>query len=892
MDLTAGQLIGPYEIVSPLGAGGMGEVYRARDTKLKRDVALKILPAHVSRDVERLARFEREARVLASLNHPHIATIYGVDETDGVRALILELVEGPTLAERLGGGPMPVREALSAARQIAEALDAAHEKGIVHRDLKPANIKVTPDGIVKVLDFGIAKMRAPDEAAVEASTVTTVGTRAGALLGTAAYMSPEQARGQAVDKRSDIWAFGCVLYEMLTGRAAFAGDTVSDTLAHVLEHEPEWDMLPPATPLQVRRLLHRCLAKNPKERLRDIGDARVDLDERSGVAPELPRTGLLGSRRAIALWAALGVAIAAGVAGAIGWVLKPTTTPVTRRFAQVLDQDLPFTDVSRSLAAVAPDGSAVVYTAGGRLYRRAFNELEAHPIRGTDGAPSAPFFSPDGQMLGYWDAAAGELRRIAVGGGTPVTVTRATALYGANWEGDGTIVHGQQDGIWRVSANGGGRQQIVRIAANELVYGPRMLPDGRRILFSLIKRDEMLGQAIAWDTARVVVQTLQTGERREVARGGDPRIVQSGHLVYALGAVLFAVPFDLERLEVRGAPTPVIENVQRGVRGSAGQGGSANYDVSANGTLIYVPDFAIATGVRRRLLAVDLSGNAVPLIDDERDFWRPSISPDGGRVAVEVLQPNYSPQVWIVDLAQRTLNPVGSSETSYAAWTPDGKSIIYRRIEGQLFRQLTDGGSGARVLVDSPGATFRVMDVSRDGVVAVAKGSPQDDIQTFHLGTGVMSEFLATPAREYMASFSPDGRWLAYTSNESGRDEVYVRPFPRTQSVARLVSIDGGSGPVWAPNASTLYYRGADGNMIAVPVTLEPTFTSSRPRTLFRFAGVYRMSGTATAYDIHPDGKRFIMVSERKDADATPRQQVNIVLNWFEELRRLAPAPR
>jgi eukaryotic-like serine/threonine-protein kinase len=892
MDLTAGQYIGPYEIVSPLGAGGMGEVYRAHDAKLKRDVALKILPAHLSRDVERLGRFEREARVLASLNHPHIATIYGVDESDGVRALILELVEGPTLAERLGGGPMPVPEALSAARQIAEALDAAHEKGIVHRDLKPANIKVTPDGIVKVLDFGIAKMRAPDEAAVEASTVTTVGTRAGALLGTAAYMSPEQARGQPVDKRGDIWAFGCVLYEMLTGRAAFAGETVSDTVARVLEHEPAWDRLPPATPPQVRRLLHRCLEKTPKERLRDIGDARVDLDERSGIAPELRRTGLLGSRRAMALWAAIAVVVTAAGAGAIGWVLKPTSTPVVSRFSHVLDQDLLFTDVSRSLVAVAPDGSAVVYTVGNRLYRRALNQLDAYPIRGTDGRPSAPFFSPDGQTLGYWDRAAGELRRIAVGGGTPVSLTPATALYGANWERDGTIVYGQHDGIWRVSANGGERQQLVRIEANEFVYGPRMLPDGRRVLFSLVKRDGMVGQPTAWDTARVVVQTLQTGERREVTRGGDPRIVPSGHLVYALGSVLFAVPFDLERLEVRGAPTPMIENVQRGVRGSVGQGGSANYDVSSNGTLVYVPDFALAAGVPRRLLAVDLSGNSVPLIDDERDFWRPRISPDGGRVAVEVVQPNFSPQVWIVDLEHRTLNPVAGSETSYSVWTPDGKSVIYRRGEGQLFRQPTDGGSGAQVLADSPGSTFRVMDVSRDGVVAVAKGSPQDDIQTFDLGTGVMSDFLATPAREYMASFSPDGRWLAYTSNESGRDEVYVRPFPRTEGVARLVSMGGGSGAVWAPNGSALYYRGASGDMMAVPMTLAPTFTSSgRPRKLFRFAGVYRMSGTATAYDIHPDGKRFIMVSERKDA-AAPRQQVNIVLNWFEELRRLEPAPR
>jgi serine/threonine-protein kinase len=891
MVLSAGQCIGPYEIVSALGAGGMGEVYRAHDATLTRDVALKTLPANVSDDVERLARFEREARVLASLNHPHIAAIYGIAETGGVRALVLELVEGPTLAERLGGG-LSVREALSTARQIADALDEAHEKGIVHRDLKPANVKVTPDGIVKVLDFGIAKMRAPDEAVAEASTVTAVGTRAGTLLGTAAYMSPEQARGQAVDKRTDIWAFGCVLYEMLTGQPAFAGTTMSDTIARVLEREPAWERLPTSTPLHVRRLLHRCLEKDPKRRLRDIGDALIDPDDRSDGTHELIRTGLLRSPRALALWAAVGVAVTAVVAGATGWILKPTATPALTRFSHQLAEDTPFGDVFRSLVAIAPDGSSLVYSAGERLYRRALNELDAVPIRGTDGAPSAPFFSRDGQTVGYWDARAGELRRIAVDGGTPVSLARAGALYGANWEADGTIVYGQQDGIWRVSGNGGMPEQIVPIDAKELVYGPRMLPDGTGVLFSQVARATMVGQSTGWDTARVLVQMLHTGERHEIVRGGDPRIVQTGHLVYALGTALFAVPFDVERLEVSGGPIPVIEGVQRGVRGSGGHGGSANYDVSSNGTLVYVPDFALASGVSRQLLTVDLSGHAVPLIEDERDFWRPRISPDGSRVAVEVLRPNSSPQVWIVDLERRTLNPVGGDNAGYAAWTPDGNAVIFRLNEGGLYSQRADGSEGAQLLVDHEQAVVaRIMDVSREGIAAFATGSPQDDIQTLRLETGTVSEFLATPAREHMGSFSPNSRWLAYTSNESGRDEVYVRPFPRTEGVARLVSIGGGSGPVWAPNGSTLYYRGADGNMMAVPVTLDPTFTSGRPRALFRFAGVYRMSGTATAYDIHPDGQRFIMVSEPENT-MPPRQQVNIVLNWFEDLRRLVPALR
>ena len=706
MVLSAGQSIGPYEIVSALGAGGMGEVYRAHDAKLKRDVALKILPASVSEDPERLARFEREARVLASLNHPHIGAIYGVEEADSARALVLELVEGPTLADRLAQGVLSPKEALSTARQIAEALDAAHEKGIVHRDLKPANIKVTPDGTVKVLDFGIAKMRTPDEARANATTVTTVGTQAGTLLGTVAYMSPEQARGQAVDKRTDVWAFGCVLFEMLTGQAVFAGETMSDTIARVLEREPDWERLPSTTPANLRRLLRRCLEKDPKQRLRDIGDARPELQETLAPAPDGHR--VTGPSRSALIGMATGlVVVTAAAVSVVMWRFIPTEAGVTTRFSHVLAEDTPFTDLARSPIAIAPDGSSLVYAAGGRLYHRTLNDLRANAIRGTDGTPEAPFFSPDGQAVGYWDSEAGELRRIAVAGGTPVSLTRATALYGANWEADGTIVYGQQEGVWRVSASGGAPAQIVQIPADELVYGPRMLPGGRAVLFSLVTRAGMVGQSTAWDTARVLVQMLQTGERREIIRGGDPRIVQTGHLVYALGTVLFAVSFDVERLEVSGGPIPVIEGVQRGIRGRAGQGGSANYDVSSNGTLVYVPDFALVAGVPRRLLAVDLSGTAAPLIEDERDFWRPRISPDGSRVAVEVLRPNSSAQVWIVDLQRRTLNPVGGVESGFAAWAPDGQSVIYRRNEGGLYRQPADGSEDAQLLVGHERAVLR-----------------------------------------------------------------------------------------------------------------------------------------------------------------------------------------
>jgi eukaryotic-like serine/threonine-protein kinase len=840
-----GTTLGSYRILDKLGEGGMGEVYRAHDSTLRREVALRILPDVFAADPDRLARFEREARVLASLNHPHIAAIYGVEEAapstgsgHAVRALVLELVEGPTLAERLRAGALPVREALEVARQIAEALEAAHERGVVHRDLKPANVKLTPDGVVKVLDFGIAKMRAPlEDAAVEASTVTTMGTRPGVVLGTAAYMSPEQARGQAVDKRADIWAFGCVLYELLTGRAAFAGDTLSDTLARVLEREPDWTRLPAEMSAAVRRLVRRCLEKDPKRRLHDIADARLDLDDARDGVREVDDVSSSGRPRGVAMWVAAGLAFTAIAAGVVGWVLKPSDLRTVSRLSHVLPPDVSFGNLARSVIAVAPDGSSIVYAATDRLYRRALDELDAVPIRGTEGSPSVPFFSPDGRTLGYWDAAAGELRRITVAGGTPVSLTRAAALYGANWESDGTIVYGQVDGVWRVSANGGPPEQLVRIEPAELAYGPRMLPDGRSVLFSLVARASMVGQSSAWDTARVIVQSLDTGERKEIVRGGDARVVPTGHLLYALDAVLFAVPFDLARQEVTGGPVAVIDSLQRGIRGRDGQGGAANYDVSRNGTLVYVPNSAFFSDVPRRLLAVDREGNAEPLIDEERAYWRPRISPDGTRVAVEVLTPNLDAQLWIVDLQRRTSTPLGGEQTGYVAWTPDGESVIYRRPDG-LYRQAADGSLAAQLLLELP-AAGRTMDVSRDGIVASAVGSPQDDIRTLQLEDGTVSDFLATPAREHMASFSLDGRWLAYTSNGSGQDEVYVRPFPRTDGVERLVSIGGGSGPVWAPDGSALYYRGASGDIMAVPTTLDPTFTAGRPQPLWRFHAVF-----------------------------------------------------
>ena len=887
-----GRRLGAYDVISLLGVGGMGEVYRARDARLGREVALKVLGAPLASDPDRQARFEREARLLAALNHPHIATIHGFEEHAGVHALVMELVEGPTVSERLADGPIPLREALAAVRQIADALEAAHGKGVIHRDLKPANIKLKADGTVKVLDFGLAKACGPAEEqhAGAASTITALETRRGLILGTPAYMSPEQTRGQAVDTRTDIWAFGCVLYEMLTGQRAFAGHTVSDTIACVLEHDPDWSTLPAATPPSARRLLRRCLEKDPKHRLRDIGDAHLELDDAAKSPDDAGMLAPGGRPAANTRWMAAGLTLAAAVGGALGWALKPPASSPRTHLSHVLPAEVSLGWGSPgSVVAITPSGSSIVYAASTVLYRRALGGPDAVPIRGTEGVPRVPFISPDGLSVGYWDSAAGELRRVAVAGGSPVTLTRTTTLYGASWETDDTILYGQADGIWRVAAEGGTPEQLVRIDATELPYGPRLLPDGRTVMFSVVTRASMVGQSSAWDAARIVVQSLDSGERTQIGRGGDARLLPTGHLVYALGTALFAVPFDHETRKVRGAPVSVAEGIQRAGRGSGGQGGSANYDISRNGTLVYArgPEWV---HVPRQLLAVDLAGNAQPLIDEQRDYWRPRISPDGTRVAVEVLQPDLYSQVWVVDLERGTATPLSvDADSGYVAWTPDSKSVIYRKRVANLYRQLADGSRAAQPLLRNPEPTARVFDVSRRGVVAFATDSPQDDIKTLDLDSGAVAEFLATPAREFMASFSPDGHWLAYTSNESGRDEVYVRPFPPTEGVARLVSIGGGAGPVWAPNGKTLYYRGASGFIMAASVTLNAAFAAGRPEPLFRFGGIYRMSNTATAYDIHPDGTRFIMVSASDDQKAGSPHQVQVVLNWLEELPRLVP---
>ena len=675
MALTPGTRLGPYEIAAQIGVGGMGEVYRATDTKLKRDVAVKVLPSALAADPERLVRFQREAEVLASLNHPNIAAIHGLEESEGIKALVMELVEGPTLADRIAQGAIPVDEALPIAKQIAEALEAAHEQGIIHRDLKPANIKLRPDGVVKVLDFGLAKALEPTGAMSpgmsQAPTITTPAmTQAGMILGTAAYMSPEQAKGRTVDKRSDVWAFGAVLYEMLTGCRAFDAEDVSETLAAVLMREPDWTALPTTTPT-VTAVLRRCLQKDRKQRARDIGDVALALEgafetsgsqtvESGAVAPPAWRQAL-----PVALVTAAMVLLVTGLAG---WGLWPAAEPQpVNQFAYRVPDGQTFRNTGRSVMALAPDGRSFVYNTTGGLYLRTMGELEARLIPGTEDALAHPFFSPDGQSVAYFSVTGSELRRIAISGGAPVVITEEGGVpNGATWGPDGTVLFGQGDGIYRVPATGGTPALVVALEDGEQrLDGAQLLPDGDTVLFSVRASG-------SWDDAQIVAQSLSSGERTIVLEGGsDARYLPTGHLVYALGDGLFGIAFDADTLSVIGGAVPLAQGLMR-----AGGTAGANYGVSDDGTLAYVSG-GVAGG--QRLVWVHRDGREEPAASDPAGYQEFALSPDGTRVAVRIVGDEQA--VWIYDLVRDTSTRLTFESDAVGAgfptWTPDGTRVAF-----------------------------------------------------------------------------------------------------------------------------------------------------------------------------------------------------------------------
>jgi eukaryotic-like serine/threonine-protein kinase len=879
MALPLGSRLGPYEIVGPLGAGGMGEVYRARDGRLHRDVAVKILPDLFASDPDRLARFEREAQVLAALNHPHIAQIYGIEDSRAGepgfnRALVMELVEGETLADRIVRGPIPVDEATAIAKQIADGLAAAHEQGIIHRDLKPANIRITPSGVVKVLDFGLAKLADAGPArpghydASMSPTLTSpvLATGIGMLLGTAVYMAPEQARGRAADKRADVWAFGCVLYEMLTARRAFDGDGVTETLASVLMKEPDWTALPAGVPRHVERVLRRCLRKDPRQRLQDLGDARLELDESPTDAPaHAAAPTVVKGGPAWIPWVLVAVLFMA--LPAVWWATKtPSVSAPLVKFSVVPPADQRFAD--GLLATISPDGQAMVLALSqpgkNQLFVRRVDELEARPIAGADG--TMPFFSPDGRSIGF--NARGSMYRVALAGGSALKL--ADLYWGVGtWGPDDTIVYNTSysSGLWRVSANGGAPEKLTdpNTATGELGHwSPQFLPGGRSILFTNFKTPA--------DTSTLAVYSLDTRKITEVTKNGFfGRYAASGHLLFARSSILMAVPFNLEQLQTTGAPMQVLEGIA-----TEPSDGVAQYSVASNGNLAYVAQAMLKRPLQ--LTAISDKGLLVPASQTRGPYNNPSVSPDGRRIAFERHDPEAD--IWFLDVARDTFTRVSYSAGGeiQPVWTPDSRRIIFAHEEPvfHLYWRGADESGPPERLLDGPEDQVP-SSVTPDGKFLIfTQGSPstRGDIWMLPLaGERKPQLLIRTPFDERLAAVSADGKWLAFESNETGRSEIYVQSFPdggqRTQ-----VSTGGGRTARWSRSSNTLYYRAGD-RIMAVTLTAAPETTVSKPVLQFE-APIYG------GFDVAPGGRFFSVVRDPTE----PPTPAHVVLNWFDELRR------
>jgi Tol biopolymer transport system component len=878
-----GRRLGTYEIRSMLGAGGMGEVYLAHDSKLARDVALKILPPLFTRDPDRLARLEREARALAALSHPHVAGIYGIEDFDddgtSRRALVLELVEGETLAERLATGALPLAETLNLAGQIADALEAAHERGIIHRDLKPANIKITPGGVVKVLDFGLAKAVAEsaDDALTQSPTGRAGETLEGVILGTLAYMSPEQARGRPVDKRSDVWAFGCVLYETLTGRQAFTGETSSDLIAGIIEREPDWSRLPPNLPPPIRRLLHRCLQKDAQQRLRDIGDARLEIREeiqqtRAGAATAGAATvgdrGLNARGDRLRPWL-LGAGATAIGAVAGGLIVAQFNTPPGQsptpagHFTVQLQPNSRLASTDFPAIAISPDGSIVAYVAtrGGQpeLFVRPMNSVDPTPLAGTANA-TTPFFSPDGRWIGFF--ADGQLKKIPTAGGLPITLCAAPGGAGASWGANGVIVFAGTTGggLSRVSDEGGKPEPVTRLNAVEGEFShrwPEWLPDERTVVYTA-------GITGSWDDAHIVAQSLASGERSVLVRGGTNPHYVPGYLVYARHGAILAVPFDPSSLTVTGTAVRVLDNVLQSFDGAA------QLSISPSGSAVYIA--GVFESDQRKLATVDRSGAATPLAAPSRPYAAPHLSPDGRRVLVTVEAAR--PDLWLYDIAPGTLTQITFDAGSrFPVWSPDGQRAAFSSNKtGALNLFVIDiarPGTGER-LTSSDNLQVAASWASDGHTLAFVEQHPTNgrDIRLIAPNDRSTRSWLDSTFEEGAPRFSPDGRWLAYVSNESGRHEVYIRMLA-SSSGRQLVSSSGGAEPVWARDGRELFYREGNKMMAAGLTGRGADLQAGRPQALFDgpFA---KGSIDAANYDVTPDGQRFLMVqSDQPTSGAT-----------------------
>jgi serine/threonine-protein kinase len=899
MTLQPGTRLGPYEIVAPLGAGGMGEVYRAKDTKLGRDVALKILPASFTNDPERVGRFRREAQVLASLNHPHIAQIYGLEEASSTQFLVLELVDGESLDKRVARGPIPVDEALVIAKQIAEALEAAHEKGIIHRDLKPANIALTKDGSVKVLDFGLAKAAESTSGPVDAMNSPTITSPAmmtgvGVILGTAAYMSPEQAKGRPADKRSDVWAFGCVLYEMLTGKRAFEGEDVSDTLAAVLRGEPNWTSLPADVPVPVRTLARACLQKDRQRRAVEATTAVFVLGNTASLGEQhaLDRDSLGTRWRGWRVGGLVATAVVvAGLAAGGEWlatrpraprVMRTTITPAGAAALTISGND-------RDLA-ITPDGTRVVYVGnnGTQLFVRSLDALEPVPILTSSGV-RAPFVSPDGQWVGFHEGAS--LKKVAITGGPPIEVTLIDGgPRGATWTLDDTIIFATGNpttGLQQVSANGG---TPVAITKPDHAHGeidhlwPELLPGGRAVLFTVVGQGGLDGASLA-------VLDLRTGTTQVVLRGGShAQYLPSGYLVYGAAGTLRAVPFDLAHLTAHGTAVPVVPRVMVSSFGA--------YDFSIardDGTLTYVDAHGTAVG-GRTLVWVDRHGQEESVGVPRRLYNSPRLSPDGMRIAVAAA--DQETDIWTWDLrhgAPLVRLTVDPAQDMTPVWTVDGRRIIFGSDRGgvrNLWWQAADGSGAPKRLTTSANQELP-SDVTPNGSDVLFTVQALDtgfDIMRMPLnGDGRPVPVLRTKANERSGVVSRDGRWLAYESDSSGSWEVYVRPYPNTETEPRQVSSGGGTRPCWARDGKELFYASLDGALMTVPVeATAAVWSNGAPGKLFDSQSPVT-SPMFRSFDVSPDGRRFLLIRAARTEQMDASTNVIVVQHLDEEVKRLVP---
>jgi serine/threonine protein kinase len=875
MSLPPGTRVGAYEIVAPLGAGGMGEVYRARDSKLGRDVAIKILPDQFSSDRERVARFEREARTLASLNHPQIAQIYGLEQTSNTVALVMELVEGEDLSQRIARGAIPLDEALAIARQIAEALDAAHGQGIVHRDLKPANVQVKDDGIVKVLDFGLAKPIEGPAAAASGATITSPAmSMPGVILGTAAYMAPEQAKGRPVDKRADIWAFGCVLYEMVTGGRAFAGEDISETIASILRSEPDWT----GVPASIKPLLVSCLQKDPRQRLRDIGDVALLLDRAPADAtPVTPPSTSIATR----VLAAVSI-IALLVSGVMLWRAR---TPGSVDHAPVVRSTLRFQEGSRMhlganqpSLAVSPDGRTIVYTAlgpeGSMLWTYSVDSFDAKPLAGTggDSTPRNVFFSPDGRQIAFF--ASNQLKRMPVAGGTVTVVCDAIFNYGGTWTDRDEIVFvaagaaRAAGGLWIVPAAGGER----RLIADMFVSYPDALPGGRVVIAITDNPNARTASEL-----HIVSIDVDTADVRPLIAGGTYPRYAAGHVLFLRNGSLMATPIDVAARTVSEQSQVVVPDVFMNPAMASG-----NFAVSAAGTLAYAP--GTAADFNRSLVLIDSKGARETVSDERRYFEWPRASPDGQRIAASI--PGWRDSVWLLDRGRGSLTELTSGDAQGVSpvWTPDGSRIAVASWDGKgtNLHWIAADGSGGLERLSTSRHLQRPNTWTPDGTTLIYEHrTPEggDDLWTLELDGRKEKPLIATRFNESGAVLSPAGTWMAFTSDQSGKLQVYLTRFPSAEGRIQ-VSIGEGRNAVWSPDGRRLYYRRGDGAIMAVEVGAGSPPALSRPAEVVRLPPAPAARGS---FDVMPDGRLLLVDDESVGAMAA---ELRIVVNWFGELRQ------